>query len=336
MHWWTGSAFGTGKGLSPVRCQDITWTIHAIADLLSIVPLGTNFSEISIRIQSFSFKNMRLKFSQRNFPSGDLLTYSTSRPIWYIRYVMRAKCWWPYLWHRTNSQCNRVWHYTLPHYAASRWLCYLFIAIPSSQGVPTNMIEISHLLLMASTECVHYGFCRRILPSALGRSCWYSRILLPSPALCSCRRDFDHVPLICRLWNALSTSCSSVHVYRFSTIFVTDRMWFGCMSVYSSWKRQLLVCESWFAEALELPLESFCVPTLHNPNVNMCPFAESSFWYQALQLFRILSSWQEILTNPTVDNLLYFEIVKVKVLLANGNTAQRSAFRTYHCAVDQS
>ena len=169
MHRWSGSAFGTGKGLWPVRCLDITWTI---ADLLSIAPLGTNFSEISIRIQSFSFKNMRLRFSQWNFPSGDLLTYSTSRPIWYVRYVMRAKCWWPYLGHRTNSQCNRVWHNTLPHYAASHWLCYLFIAIPTSQGVPTNMIEISHLLLIASTECVHYGFCRRILPSALGRSCF--------------------------------------------------------------------------------------------------------------------------------------------------------------------
>ena len=165
MHRWTGSAFGTGKGLWPVRCQDITWTV---ADLLSIAPLRTNFSEISIGIQSFSFKNMRLKFSQRNFQSGDLLTYSTPRPIWYVRYVMRAKCWWPYLGHRTNRQCNRVWHNTLPHYAASRWLCYLFIAIPTSQGVPTNMIEISHLLLIATTELAQYSFCRRILPSAVG------------------------------------------------------------------------------------------------------------------------------------------------------------------------
>ena len=119
-------------------------------------------------------------------------------------------------------------------------------------------------------------------------------------------------------------------------IRATDRMWLGCMSMYCSWKRQLLLCESCFAEALELPLESFCVPTLHNPNVNMCPLAESSFWYQALQLFRILYPWLETLTNPTVDNLLYFEIVKVKVLFGNGKTAQRSAFRTYHCAVDRS
>ena len=121
-----------------------------------------------IGIQSFSFKNMCLNISQRNFPSGDLLIYLTSRLIWYVWYVMQAKRWWPYLGHKTNSQCNRVYHNTLPPYAASRWLCYLFIAIPTSQGMPTNMIEISHLLLIASTECAQYILCRRILPSAVG------------------------------------------------------------------------------------------------------------------------------------------------------------------------
>ena len=85
---------------------------------------------------------MRLKISQRDFRSGDLLIYITSRLIWYVWYVMQAKCWWPYLGHKINSQFNRVWHNTLPPYAASRWLCYLFIAIPTSQGMPTNMIEI--------------------------------------------------------------------------------------------------------------------------------------------------------------------------------------------------
>ena len=34
--------------------------------------------------------------------------------------------------------------------------------------MPTNMIEISHLLLIASTECVPYRFCWRKLPRALG------------------------------------------------------------------------------------------------------------------------------------------------------------------------
>ena len=142
---------------------------------------------------------------------------------------------------------------------------------------------------------------------------WYSPLgeyYCHCPRSDSCRHDFYLVPLICRLWNALSTSGSSV-----TTTFI---MW------------------ELFRRGSRIALESFCVPTLHNPNVNMCPFTESSFWYQALQLFRIVSPWQEILTNPTEDNLLYFEIVKVKVLFANHNTAQSSAFRTYHCAVDRS
>ena len=115
-----------------------------------------------------------------NFPSGDLLIYSTSRLIRYVWYLMQAKCWWPYLGHRTNSQCKRVWHNTLPPYVASRWLRYLFIAIPISQGMPTNMIGISHLLMIASTECAQYRFCRRILPSAVGA---LVSILLPSGQL---------------------------------------------------------------------------------------------------------------------------------------------------------
>ena len=131
----------------------------------------------------------------------------------------------------------------------------------------------------------------------------------------SCRRDFDLVPLICRLWNALSTSGSSVHVYRFSTIFATDGIWFGCMSMYSSWKRQLLLCESCFAEALELPLKSFCFPTLHNPNVNMCPFAESSFWYQALQLFRIHFPRQQILQTKQLTICYILTLFKWKKFL---------------------
>ena len=138
----------------------------------------------------------------------------------------------------------------------------------------------------------------------------------------SCRRDFDLVPLICRLWNALSTSGGSVHVYRFSTIFATDGVWFGCMSIYSSWKRQLLLCESCFAEALELPLESFLCPdqavqTLHNPN--MCPFAESSFWYQALQLFLSHIIHRQMFANLTVNKLSYSAIAKQKITCVIGN-----------------
>ena len=48
------------NGLSPGRRQAIIWIN---AGLLLIGPLGTNFSEILIRILTFSFKKMRLKVS---------------------------------------------------------------------------------------------------------------------------------------------------------------------------------------------------------------------------------------------------------------------------------
>ena len=81
------------------------------------------------------------------------------------------------LFRAQNNQCNRVWHNTLPPYAASHWLCYLFIAIPTSQGMPTNMIEISRLLLISPTECAQCILCRRILSRAVGAlvfKCWES------------------------------------------------------------------------------------------------------------------------------------------------------------------
>ena len=51
---------GPDNGLSPGRRQAIIWTN---AGILSIGPLGTNFSENLIGIQTFSFKKMPLKMS---------------------------------------------------------------------------------------------------------------------------------------------------------------------------------------------------------------------------------------------------------------------------------
>ena len=63
---------GSDNGLSPGRCQAIIWTN---AGILLIGPLGTNFSEISIEILTFSFKKMRLKVSSakwRHFVLGSV------------------------------------------------------------------------------------------------------------------------------------------------------------------------------------------------------------------------------------------------------------------------
>ena len=51
---------GSDIGLSPGRRQAIIWTN---AGILLIGTLGTNFSEILIEIQTFSFKKLRLKMS---------------------------------------------------------------------------------------------------------------------------------------------------------------------------------------------------------------------------------------------------------------------------------
>ena len=51
---------GSDNGLSPGRRQTIIWTN---AGILLIGPLGTNFSEILIVIQTFSLKKIRLKMS---------------------------------------------------------------------------------------------------------------------------------------------------------------------------------------------------------------------------------------------------------------------------------
>ena len=53
---------GSDNGLSHGRRQVIIWII---AGILSIGPLGTNFSEILIEIQIFLFKKMHVKMSSR-------------------------------------------------------------------------------------------------------------------------------------------------------------------------------------------------------------------------------------------------------------------------------
>ena len=51
---------GSDNGLLPGRRQAIIWTS---AGILLIGPVGTNFSEILIAIQTFSFKEMHFKMS---------------------------------------------------------------------------------------------------------------------------------------------------------------------------------------------------------------------------------------------------------------------------------
>ena len=56
------ASIGSGNGLLPVQCLAITWTN---TDLLLIGPLWTNFREIKIKIQIFSFMKMHMKTSAK-------------------------------------------------------------------------------------------------------------------------------------------------------------------------------------------------------------------------------------------------------------------------------
>ena len=54
------TSIGSDNGLSPRRRQAIIWTN---AGILLMGPLGTNFSEILVGIQTFSLRKMHLKMS---------------------------------------------------------------------------------------------------------------------------------------------------------------------------------------------------------------------------------------------------------------------------------
>ena len=73
-----GVRIGSDNGLLPIRHQAIIWTN---AGLLTIGPLGTNFSEILIKIKKFSFRKSCLKILSAKLwpfcPGGDELTGST-------------------------------------------------------------------------------------------------------------------------------------------------------------------------------------------------------------------------------------------------------------------
>ena len=76
------TVIGSDNGLSPRWHQAIIWTN---AGILLFAPLGTNFNEILIRIQTFSFKKMHLKMS-----SAKWCPFFLSLNI--LHYVSKLEC----------------------------------------------------------------------------------------------------------------------------------------------------------------------------------------------------------------------------------------------------
>ena len=101
---------GSDNGLSPERRQATIWTN---AGILLTGPLGTNFSDILIEIQTFSFKKIRLKMSSAKCCSfclglnvlmalcdgkplvndGPPYQISTNMWFWCFRFVNMKMCW---------------------------------------------------------------------------------------------------------------------------------------------------------------------------------------------------------------------------------------------------
>ena len=80
---------GSDNGLSPGRCQAITW---ANVGILLIGPLGTNFSEIWVEIHTFSFKKIHLKMSSgkwRPFCLGlNVLSDANRDKLWQVCFAV--------------------------------------------------------------------------------------------------------------------------------------------------------------------------------------------------------------------------------------------------------
>ena len=86
------------NGLSPGRRQAIIWNN---AGILSIGLLGTNFSEILIKILTFSFKKMRLKVSSANWRPFCLgLNVLTEVRAWINNYIFS------FMWDVITHPCS--------------------------------------------------------------------------------------------------------------------------------------------------------------------------------------------------------------------------------------
>ena len=90
------TSIASDNGLSPGRRQAIIWNN---AGILLIGPLGTNFSEILIKIQTFSLKKIRLNMSS-----------AKCRPFCHGLKVLIA-AWFPYI---TVLCCGHSMYLSLP------------------------------------------------------------------------------------------------------------------------------------------------------------------------------------------------------------------------------
>ena len=104
---------GSYNGLSPGRRQAIIWTN---AGILLIGPLGTNFSEISIGIQTFSFKKIHLKMSSAKWCPFCLGLNVLKVMLLLVCYLVMTNYW--------NIGSGYNWHLSAFHWIMPCWPTY--------------------------------------------------------------------------------------------------------------------------------------------------------------------------------------------------------------------
>ena len=172
---------GSDNGLLPERRQANIWTN---AGILLIGTLGTNFSEISIGIQTFSFKKMHLKMAAICLG----LNVLSQNPVMIIL-VQRMFC---MLWLLTDSTkplpeavCYDCWLTVPSHslklyamivdwqYQAITWICMLWLLTDSTKPLPEAIIkgklwhsqEVSQVVLVDLIQGMCSGIsCLKLVP----------------------------------------------------------------------------------------------------------------------------------------------------------------------------
>ena len=127
---------GSDNGLSPGRRQAIIWTN---AGILSIGPLGTNFSEIFIECHTFSLKKMHLKISSgkwRPFCIGlNVLRTRRVRTSWEQITVVLSVNQSFNLLEESGSSCW-TWRDVVCDIACQRWV-FLYFKVTVTHGKVT-------------------------------------------------------------------------------------------------------------------------------------------------------------------------------------------------------
>ena len=116
---------GSDNGLSPGRDQTIVWTN---AGILLIGPLGTNFSEILIAIQTFSLKKMHLKMSSGKCRPFCLGLNVLSSPTNHLNCTSVNTVFFQFLTTYARGRSN-ICYLSLPHGAVDRHFVSLTFCI---------------------------------------------------------------------------------------------------------------------------------------------------------------------------------------------------------------